>query len=246
MENVPEPLSGTLALNDGEQILQNLSCFGKLCQVQPTSIAVQLSHLPRVTSTSWQLSVSCYQTAESHPSGWQSLAFQRAHTRHLYPPDTLFVGGISMLVIRNSNQLLKSICHSVPKKKFPTMYEAVTQVGFVRGTSLLDPFACTCMDFYTAIHMHSPVYTHTQRRVFGWILLPDKYQKKNKIKRMLLRTERGGLHSLGSTYNCALQAAMTMWHLLPASLSPSTFHRNSKTEMNSRTKCLMEHALVVN
>lgn len=49
MENVPEPpLSGTLALNYVEQILQNLSCFGELCQAQPTSIAVQLSHLPRI------------------------------------------------------------------------------------------------------------------------------------------------------------------------------------------------------
>lgn len=31
MENVPEPLSGSLALNYVEQILQNLSCFGELC-----------------------------------------------------------------------------------------------------------------------------------------------------------------------------------------------------------------------
>lgn len=50
-KNVLEPklLSHSLALNYVEQILQNLPCFGELRQAQPTSIAVQLSHLPRIT-----------------------------------------------------------------------------------------------------------------------------------------------------------------------------------------------------
>lgn len=69
-----------------------------------------------------------------------------------------------MWEIRNSNQLLKSICHSLTKKTqpFPTIYKGVTQVGFVRGTYLQHPFSCICMDFYTAIHLHAHVYTHKE------------------------------------------------------------------------------------
>lgn len=52
------------------------------------------------------------------------------------------------------------------------------------------------------------------------------------------------LQGLVSTYHYVLQAVMTaVWHLPLAPLSTSTFHRNTETEMNNRTKCLMEHAL---
>lgn len=71
----PEPLSHSLALNYIEQIKQNLSLFGELCQALPTS--EQLNHLtfPESLSTTCQLSVFCYHTSESSHSGWQSLAF---------------------------------------------------------------------------------------------------------------------------------------------------------------------------
>ena len=57
--------------------------------------------------------------------------------------------------------------------------------------------------------------------------------------------ENQTLQGLVSTYHCVLQAAMTaVWHLPPAPLSTSTFHRNTEIEMNNRTKYLTEHALL--
>lgn len=111
--------------------------------------------------TSCQLSVFCYQTAESHRGGWQSPAFRRAHTSHSYPQDTLFVGRISMLEIRNSNQLLKSICHSHKKNLSYHLWSCHTGWICQRDISPVSFF----MHLRGFLDNHTYAHTHTKKSI---------------------------------------------------------------------------------
>lgn len=109
---------------------------------------------------------------QSHLSGWQSLAFQRAHTSHLYPQDTLCVGRISMLEVRNSNQWLKSICHSVTKILSCHLWSCHTGWICQRDISPVSFF----VHLHGFLHACTPMCTHTHREREDWlILLSDKY-----------------------------------------------------------------------
>lgn len=118
------------------------------------TISLSWNEPPQVASY-----VSCYQTAESHLSGWQSQTFQRVPS-HLDPQDTLFVRRISTLEIRNSNQLLKSICHSVTRKPFLPSMKLSHRLDLSGGHPSRILF-CAPVWIFTQPYTCTPMCTHT-------------------------------------------------------------------------------------
>lgn len=192
----PEPLSHSLALNYVEQILQNLSSFGELSQAQPTSIAVQLSHFPRITFHN--LPVICLLLSDFReqrrrltvPSLLQSAKAKSVH--HSLCTQTTFFLYEDYSKIHSRGKELKSVtqinlplCH----KYSPTTYEAVIQVGFVRGISPVF-ILCASARIFTQTH----TCTHIHKKKGSWLsLTSDRCWKRNKIKWVLLRTKRARL-----------------------------------------------------
>lgn len=169
----PEPLSHSLALNYVEQILQNLSSFGELSQAQPTSIAVQLSHFPRITFHN--LPVICLLLSDFREQRWrltvpsllQSAKAKSVH--HSLCTQTTFFLYEDYSKIHSRGKELKSatqinlpLCH----KYSPTIYEAVIQVGFVRGSLQYSYY----VHLHGFLHKRTHAHTYTKRRVVGWVL----------------------------------------------------------------------------
>lgn len=180
----PEPLSHSLALNYVEQILQNLSCFGELCQAQPTSIAVQLSHLPRITFHNLPAICLLLPDFREQPR-WLTVpslleSAKREHTPvNVYPKDIFCVKNESKMHVgdkelKSVTQINLPLCHTIFLPSMKLSYRPDLSNG-----SLQYSFSCICMDFYTNIHM----CTHIHNKKSIWLsLIADRYQKRNKIK----------------------------------------------------------------